>query len=74
MELKKEQGGVSIGEFTWAKDGDVVEVPDELGAELLAIKGGDYSRVDPAPAPPEKPAAPAAKAPAAAAAPAEPAK
>ena len=41
--LRKEQAGAASGGFTWATDGAVVDVPDELAAELLAIPGNDFS-------------------------------
>lgn len=70
MWLSKRQGGCQVGAYTWENDGDVVEVDDHTGTQLLRVKGGDYTRVEePAPA---KPAA-AKKAAAAAPAPAEPA-
>ena len=47
MRLKKETGGCEVAGFTWANDGDVVDVPDDLGAELLAIPGGGFSYVEP---------------------------
>lgn len=47
MLLRKEQGGTGIGDYFWDKDGDVVEVPDSLGYELLAIKGGGFTEVPP---------------------------
>ena len=46
MKLKKATGGATIAEFTWKHDGDVVEVPDDLAMELLAIRGGDFSVPD----------------------------
>jgi hypothetical protein len=45
MLLKKEQGGCVVAGYTWEHDGDVVEVPDALGNELLAIPGGDFVHV-----------------------------
>ena len=39
MFLKKLQGGTSIGSYSWPEDGSVCEVPDHLGAELLALGG-----------------------------------
>lgn len=49
MHLKKKAGGGSItrdGEtYEWASDGAVTEVPDDLGAELLTIRGGGYEAV-----------------------------
>jgi len=47
MLLAKDSGGTTIMHgrvpYTWEKDGDVIEVPDDLGAELLGIRGGGYS-------------------------------
>lgn len=51
MKLKKKTGGASIGDHEWKKDGDVVEVPDELGNELLSIDPDEYEHV------PDKPTA-----------------
>ncbi|MFB9926000.1 hypothetical protein ACFORO_12525 [Amycolatopsis halotolerans] len=45
MLLRKHTGGCTVGGHEWAEDGDVVEVPYELGAELLAIAPGDYEHV-----------------------------
>lgn len=47
MLLRKAQGNCSIGEYTWERDGDVVEVPEWLGMDLLAIKGHDFTEVLP---------------------------
>ncbi len=47
MLLRKEQGNCSIGDYVWPHDGAVVEVPDWMGMELLAIKGHDYTEVQP---------------------------
>jgi hypothetical protein len=81
MRLAKETGGCSIiwhgKSYAWKTDGAVIQVPDEFGAELLAIRGADYSEVlpEPEPTPVTEPApvpkaavtepAPAPKAPAA---------
>ena len=51
MLLRKEQGGAVVAGYEWAEDGDVVEVPGDLGLELLAIKGGGFSEVLPEPDP-----------------------
>lgn len=55
MFVKKETiGGAASpvhGAFQWVNDGDIVEVPDEWGAELLAIPDGGYSYVDAADVP-----------------------
>ena len=48
--LRKESGGCTLehdGEhYTWAKDGDVVEVPYEWALELLAIRDGGFEVAD----------------------------
>ena len=46
MKIRKEQGGSGIGKYFWINDGDVVDVPYEMGMELLALKGTDLSFVD----------------------------
>lgn len=38
-------GSSSLG-FTWDADGAVVEVPDEVAAELVAIPDGGFTIVD----------------------------
>lgn len=53
MYIKKETGGSSIrwhdgAEYHWPEDGAVIEVPDELGRDLLRIDGGEHTRADPA--------------------------
>lgn len=58
MFVRKEKAGSAPG-HTWAKDGDVLEVPDHLGHELLRIPHGGFTEVSapaPAPAPKAKPA------------------
>jgi hypothetical protein len=45
MLLRKHVGGCTVAGHEWAEDGAVVEVPDELGTELLAIAPGDYEHV-----------------------------
>lgn len=47
MFVRKEQGGCTVAGYTWVNDGDVVEVPDWLGADLLVIKGAGYTQVIP---------------------------
>jgi hypothetical protein len=47
MWLRKEQGGSQIGPHMWEGDGDVTEVPDALGASLLAIRGAGFTAVEP---------------------------
>jgi hypothetical protein len=66
MLLRKEQGGVTIGDWTWEHDGDAVDVPDHIAADLLAIRGGGFSVADgtAAPAAPADPPADPPKAPA----------
>jgi hypothetical protein len=57
MLLVKEQGGTTIAGYCWENDGDAVDVPQHLAAELLAIQGGDFSvpddEDDPRPDPPK---------------------
>lgn len=43
--LKKEQGNVDIGVYRWENDGDVVEVDEVLGGQLLTIKGHDFTEM-----------------------------
>lgn len=51
MQLKKKTGGATVAGIEWAKDGDVAEVPDELGNELIGIDPDEYEHVpDKAPA------------------------
>lgn len=45
MHLQKKTGGSGVGEFVWADDGDVVEVPDALGEDLLRLAPDEYSVV-----------------------------
>jgi hypothetical protein len=62
MLLRKEQGGSSIGPYRWENDGDVVEVDEKTGHDLLRIKAGGFSVPEPDPEPepdPKTPAAPA---------------
>jgi hypothetical protein len=55
MLLRKAQGGTTVNwrgtSYTWDEDGDVTDVPAELGEELLAIQGGGYSEAGNEPAP-----------------------
>jgi hypothetical protein len=46
VKLKKAKGGVVIDGYEWKHDGDVVEVPDAMAMELLAIGGHDFSVPD----------------------------
>jgi hypothetical protein len=55
MLLRKEQGGAIVAGYEWANDGDVVDVPGDLGLELLAIKGGGFTEVLPQPEPEPEP-------------------
>lgn len=48
--LRKLCGGCSVLGYTWATDGQVVEVTDEHARILLSIQDADYTEV-PAPAP-----------------------
>jgi hypothetical protein len=48
MFLRKAQGNCSIAEYEWPHDDSVVEVPDWLGMELLAIPRNDFTEVRPA--------------------------
>lgn len=43
MFLRKAQAGSSSTGHTWENDGDVVEVPDEVGAELIRIPFGGFT-------------------------------
>lgn len=56
MLLHKETGGCSIAwrgkNYKWKTDGAAIQVPDELGRELLAIAGGGFSEPVPEPAAP----------------------
>lgn len=44
--LRKARAGSTNLGYTWAKDGDVVEVEDAHAADLLAIPDGDFSVAD----------------------------
>lgn len=46
MLLKKATGGCTVLGYTWEKDGDTVEVPDDVAAELLSIRGGGFEAAD----------------------------
>lgn len=55
MWLTRNTAGSAEGGLVWNKPGDVVEVPDEVGEQLLAIPGGGFAEVarpDSAPAAP----------------------
>jgi hypothetical protein len=45
MLLRKMHGGASVAGYAWADDGDVVDVPDELGLDLLALDPAEYEHV-----------------------------
>lgn len=45
MWVRKEKAGSAPG-HTWEHDGDVLEVDDDLGHELVAIPTGGFSEVD----------------------------
>jgi hypothetical protein len=51
MYLAKASGGTTLNylgkPYTWEADGDVLEVPDALGAQLLAIHGAGYTEIPP---------------------------
>lgn len=47
MFLRKKTAGNASGGYEWKKDGDVVEVPDALGEELLDRRDGEFEEVDP---------------------------
>lgn len=48
--IRKESGGCTLthdgAEYSWPKDGSVVEVPYGWGQELKAIRGGGFSDAD----------------------------
>lgn len=44
MLLRKATGGSTVLGYTWEHDGDVVEVPDDIAAELLSIRGAGFSQ------------------------------
>ena len=43
--LRKETGQSGIAGYWWENDGDAVEVPWELGVNLLGLKGAGFSQV-----------------------------
>jgi hypothetical protein len=62
MRIAKETGGCTISyagkDYTWKTDGAAIQVPRELGRELLSIRGAGYSEPeDPAPSQPARPPA-----------------
>jgi len=60
--LKKARGESGVGPHWWPGDGSVIEVPDQLAADLLAIPDGGYTKADP-PKPEPKPVKAAASEP-----------
>lgn len=61
LHVSKARAGSSSLGFTWDADGAVVEVPDEVAAELVAIPDGGFTIVDaPAVAPEVAPEGPQA--------------
>jgi hypothetical protein len=51
MWLRKASGGTSLRHrnrtYSWHEDGDVTEVPPELGTALLGIQDADYEAAEP---------------------------
>lgn len=47
MFLKKKTAGSASGGYEWENDGDVIEVPDSLGEELLERRDGEFEEADP---------------------------
>lgn len=47
MWVRKESGGTTITHrnvsYEWPEDGSVADIPPELAADLLSIRGGGYS-------------------------------
>lgn len=63
VKLVKKTGGSTIGEYRWAGDGDVCEVPEGLAAELTSIAPAEFSvQVDDTPEPEPAPEPEAASA------------
>lgn len=46
MWLRKEIGQSGVADCWWENDGDVIEVPWDLGVELLHLKGAGFSQAD----------------------------
>lgn len=46
MFLRKEIGQSGVAGFWWEHDGDVVEVPWDLGVSLLGLRGAGFSQVE----------------------------
>jgi hypothetical protein len=58
MWLRKHLGGTAVGPYEWKNDGDVTEVPDRLGEDLLRLDPHGYEAAEaPKPAPAPKAAA-----------------
>lgn len=43
--LRKACGGATVLGYTWERNGAVVEVPDAVAHQLLAIPGADFTEV-----------------------------
>lgn len=43
--VRSETGGVSIGDYTWEKPGDVADLPDELAYEIAGLNP-DFSVIE----------------------------
>jgi hypothetical protein len=52
--LRKHKGGSTVGPHEWKADGDVTEVPDHLGEDLLRIDPRGYEQVPEPPQPAPK--------------------
>lgn len=55
MFVRKNLPGGASGGYTWDKPGAVLEIPDWLGEELLAIPNGGFTEVFPEPDPEPEP-------------------
>jgi len=55
MHLRKHRAGSTSHGHVWDEDGQVIEVPDHHGAELLHIPDGGFEAVDPATLPDPEP-------------------
>jgi len=60
MWVRKQSGGTTIThrrvQYEWPEDGAVIDVPPELGADLLHIRGGGFSEApEPKPEPVTEP-------------------
>lgn len=47
MKVRKDKAGSDSYGNTWEHDGDVVEVPDEQGLDLVSIVDGGFTAVEP---------------------------